>query len=173
VNYKIIRSKRKTIALILRKDFTLEVRCPHRVSEAFLADFIQSKQKWIEKVKAQQKDMIHVPELEGEELEYLRQHTQEKVKNYLKDFPGEKPNILMIRKQSSVWGTCNNKGRISINVYAGILPESLFEYVMIHELSHLIYMNHSSDFWKLVSYYLPDWKTKRAQLKKYKIQSNS
>ncbi|MHB8964082.1 MAG: M48 metallopeptidase family protein, partial [Saccharofermentanales bacterium] len=92
-----------------------------------------------------------------------------KAEAFVRTYSGRKPSLLKIRKQKSVWGTCSSKGVVTINSLAGVLPEHLFEYIMIHELSHLEVMNHSVYFWNLVSYYIPDWKERRIELKNYKI----
>ena len=48
-----------------------------------------------------------------------------------------------------------------------LLPESLMEYVVVHELCHLRYLNHSEDFWNCSKQILPDYKERETELKKY------
>jgi len=59
------------------------------------------------------------------------------------------------------WGSCDNRGRISLNWRLVLVPESLLDYVIIHELSHLRHFNHSAAFWALVESYCPQWRTAR------------
>ena len=71
-----------------------------------------------------------------------------------------------IRMQRSRWGSCSAKRNISLNAKLLFFPPEIVEYVMIHELCHLREMNHSADFWRQVASFLPDWKTRRSNLKK-------
>lgn len=76
-------------------------------------------------------------------------------------------NSLKISNSKMYWGICNSKKEIKINCRIIMLPEDIIKYILIHELCHNIYLNHSADFWKLVEKYLPDYKKLRKNLKGY------
>lgn len=76
------------------------------------------------------------------------------------------PN-LKIRKMTSRWGVCNLKNKnVTLNYYLYKYDLDCLDYVIVHELSHFIYPNHSKNFWNLVSNYIPNYKVKRNKLKK-------
>lgn len=75
------------------------------------------------------------------------------------------PN-LKIRKMTSRWGVCNIKNHnVTLNLELSKYNIECLDYVIVHELSHFIYPNHSKSFWTLVSKYYPSYKTVRKNLK--------
>lgn len=65
------------------------------------------------------------------------------------------------------WGACNNSKQIFLNWRCVMLPYGLIDYVIIHELAHILELNHSPRFWAVVGQILSDFKTRRQQLKQY------
>ena len=65
------------------------------------------------------------------------------------------------------WGACSSRGKISFNFRVVMLPKYMLDYVIIHELSHLVEMNHSAKFWQIVSLYIPNYNYVRRQMKQY------
>ncbi len=75
---------------------------------------------------------------------------------------------LALRDQSTRWGSCSRRsGRISLNFRLLFAPQSIMDYVIAHELSHLKEPNHSKRFWKLVASAVPDYKERRRWLNSY------
>ena len=73
---------------------------------------------------------------------------------------------LRIRKMKTRWGVCNRRDtRVTLNSELFKYGIEELDYVIIHELSHLVFFNHSKDFWNLVSKYCPNYKIVRKKLK--------
>ena len=72
---------------------------------------------------------------------------------------------VAIRNQKGRWGSCSSKGNLNFNYRLHYLPQELMDYVVVHELSHRIHMNHSRDFWALVGQYDKDYKQHQTELR--------
>jgi hypothetical protein len=67
-------------------------------------------------------------------------------------------NKLRLSQANSYWGSCNNKQYLNINWRLIMAPIDIINYIIIHELAHLKYLNHSKDFWKFVAKFQPNYK---------------
>lgn len=70
-----------------------------------------------------------------------------------------------LRDTHSHWGSCNQSGNMSFSWRLVLAPYEVMDYVVCHEVSHLVHMNHSDDFWRLVQSLCPDFKERRDWLK--------
>jgi len=78
---------------------------------------------------------------------------------------GVEPEHISFRYSKKRWGSCSSTNRISFNYHLAKLSSSLIEYVVIHELAHIIHQNHSKEFWKLVQNHLTDYKVKEEKIR--------
>lgn len=75
---------------------------------------------------------------------------------------------LKIRKMTSRWGVCNTKEKtITLNLELIHFDPKYLDYVIVHELSHLVYANHSNYFWQIVEKNLPNYKMLRKEMKEF------
>ena len=98
--------------------------------------------------------LIYFPELLNK---VLREHENQMFK----------PTGLVIRTMKRRWGSCSNKGIITLSTELIKLADLYIEYVIIHELCHLKHHNHGTRYYKLLSVVFPEWKTVRKELRKY------
>lgn len=74
------------------------------------------------------------------------------------------PAKVTLKNMKSRWGSCSSKGNISMNTKLIKSPVICIEYVMAHELCHLIEMNHSKNYYALLNEFMPDWKERKKKL---------
>lgn len=99
----------------------------------------------------------------------------EELKSILEEYLGKYTKLLntninyyQIKKLSSAWGIYHKRENyISFNFDLIEKDIKCIEYVVLHELCHIFYMNHQKDFWTLVEKYMPDYKIRRKNLKSF------
>jgi predicted metal-dependent hydrolase len=74
-------------------------------------------------------------------------------------------NKVAIRNQSTRWGSCSAKKNLNFNYRIALLPQELMDYVIVHELCHLIEFNHSPAFWACMARALPDHEVRKEALR--------
>lgn len=74
---------------------------------------------------------------------------------------------VSIRNQRTRWGSCSRKGNLNFSYKLALLPPQLADYLIVHELCHLGQFNHSPAFWALVELAIPDYRTRRDELKNW------
>ncbi len=104
--------------------------------------------------------------LKGWLKEQLRKELDFKVRLFA-SILGVKYRKVYIRFQKTKWASCSKKGNLSFNLMLMALPESLRDYVIIHELAHLREPRHTRRFWEIVGAYYPDYKKAEAELRRY------
>ncbi len=75
------------------------------------------------------------------------------------------PHRVMVRDTRSRWGSCSTRKNLSFSWRLIMAPPDILHYVVAHEMAHLVEMNHSPAFWKIVKKMYPDWKKSRRWLK--------
>ena len=72
---------------------------------------------------------------------------------------------VFIKNHKSRWGSCSSRGNLNFNYKIAFLPPELQEYLIVHELCHLGFFNHSKEFWALVAQTVPEYQMLRKKLK--------
>lgn len=72
---------------------------------------------------------------------------------------------LLLSNPKKRWGSCDSQNNIRLNWRIIMAPISLVDYVIVHELCHVLYKNHSEDFWRLLGSVMPDYELRKASLK--------
>ena len=176
ISYRLIRSARRTLGLTVTPDGEVIVRAPQRASLAEIERFVLSHADWIRKKqdlmlrKKAVREAIGLTPFTDAELTALKKQAHAEFPprmNELAQWMGLRFDRLAIRAQKTRWGSCSARRSINLNCLLVLVPAEVRDYVMIHELCHLRYLNHSAAFWKLVEKYDPDHRQHRCWLREH------
>ncbi|NPA10616.1 MAG: M48 family metallopeptidase [Epsilonproteobacteria bacterium] len=187
---KITKKRIKNIYLRIRGGEVI-LSVPLFLSDEYIKEFIEKRKDWIEK-KLDRGFYFLGKRYELEELKgadkldidnkkiYINKHTKPQiieefyrkkakeilpliVKKY-SEITGLEFKKITITKAKSRWGSCNySKKYLNFSLFLISKPLEAIEYVVMHEIAHLKYPNHSKEFYAFIAKYMPDWK-KRAKL---------
>jgi len=171
MEYEIVRSNRRTLAVEIKPDGRVVVKAPLRMSGLAIKYFLKEKEDWIErsveKVKKNQGN-LNTEKFTDEEIKALKKKAREMILPLVEDYAeimGVIYGRVAIRAQKSRWGSCSREGNLNFNCLLAACPEGALRYVVVHELCHRKHMNHSKAFWNEVEEYMPDYKEHRRWLK--------
>ena len=102
--------------------------------------------------------------------EWYRQEAWDHLKSRVTEFGnvlGVKPSRLKLSNARKRWGSCSGKRSINLNWRLIMLDDRVIDYVVVHELAHLVELNHSAAFWKIVEGVFPDHKELRRRLREH------
>ena len=80
-------------------------------------------------------------------------------------FPQKRFKVLKLKYTRSLWGSCSHEGNITISTRLLLAPDKVIDYVLVHELAHLIVPNHSTKFWNAVANAIPNYEASEKWLK--------
>ena len=147
IEYEIKYSKIKNIYIQI-KNGKIIIKAPKRVSKKEIEKIVEQKSEWIQKT------------LEKESRKQKKKELYELIEE-----TGLKPIKITIKQIKYAWGSCSSKKNITLNLELIKYSQQAIRYVILHELCHLKYMNHSKDFWNLVEKYMPDYKQIKKEFK--------
>jgi len=167
--YELIRSDRKTIALEITRDGRVLVRAPKRMPQKDIDAFFAKHQDWLRKqlMKQQLWQDAHQEPTEQEQAAWIARANAilpERVTHYAK-LMGLQPAGITITGARTRFGSCSPKNRLCFSWRLMRYPEAAIDYVVVHELAHIVHRNHGPDFHALVERILPDQAQRRALLK--------
>ncbi len=175
IEYKIVRSHRsRSLRITIYPNREIRVSVPFLMPEFMARNFVEKKRLWIEKKLAHLKKKPH-SELKHflhglKKKDYLNQ--KDKALTLVKErleFYNRYYNVnykkVTIRNQKSRWGSCSHNGNLNFNYKIVYLPKEVQDYIVVHELCHIIELNHSRNFWNLVEEMVPDYKSLRRGLR--------
>ena len=168
IPYRVIRSSRRTISVQIASSGEVLVRCPRRMSNADIRRFVESKSGWIEKHLEKRTAAARLPVFTDEQLQVLARQARQTIPERVAHFAplvGVTYGRITIRSQHTLWGSCSSKGNLNFNCLLMLTPPEVLDYVVVHELCHLLERGHGPRFHALMGTFMPDWKERRAKLR--------
>ncbi len=169
---RLTRKRIKNLNLrIHRSGGFVEVSAPTYVRDRDVERFVREKRPWIDAKIAQvaASPAAVAAEAAPEQVAAWRAVVEACVPALVEAWEpimGVKAGKLAYRNMTSRWGSCQpSTGRICINVRLALYPPECLEYVVVHELCHLLERGHGPRFHALMDTFMPDWKERRAKLR--------
>ena len=145
---RILRENRKSHSGKLKEGGTIELKLSQSAKEEEIAAVIG-------KLLSRVIGADFLPEIEARVHELNQRHFRQPVKG------------VRLKYNHSNWGSCSTKGYINLSTRLLFAPPPVIDYVIIHELAHLIEFNHSPRFWRIVREIVPDYREKQQWLKEH------
>lgn len=169
IAYTLIRSKRKTIALQILPSLEVVVRAPARMSKREIDAFVVLHRGWIETHLEQQRQRADArPEPTQAEIEGLRKDAKAYIPGRVALFAdqmGLTPTAVKITSAKRRFGSCSGKNSLCFSCLLMRYPPEAIDYVVVHELAHIVHKNHGPAFYALIEQTMPDFRARRALLK--------
>ena len=169
IDYRIIRSDRRSTALEVTREGEVLVRAPRFLPEPLLNTFVAEHEHWIlktlEKQKQRREQFAEPDDAENKRLKQAAKEILPQRVEYFSSLTGLSPTGLKITSAKTRFGSCSGKNSVCFSYLLMRYPAEAVDYVVLHELAHIKYHNHGKNFWKLVEHYMPDFKERRKMLK--------
>ena len=162
--YELIRSGRRTVALEITPDGRVLVRAPHRMPRMEIDTFVQRHTSWLETHLARQKARAAAhPEPDAARraalIERAKAVLPARVAHY-GAIMGLTPAGVRITDARRRFGSCSGKNRLCFSWRLMLYPPEAVDYVVVHELAHILHKNHGPAFYACIAAVLPDYKAR-------------
>lgn len=166
---KIIRSKRKTFSLEVKENGEVVLRAPFWCSGKTIDAFVNEKNDWLKSALERQKKISeNKVQLDDKRIAELKRSAKillpERV-NYYSKIMGVEPTGIKITSAQKRFGSCSTKNSICFSYILMLYPQEAIDYVVVHELAHIRFHNHSKDFYGFIESVLPDYRNREKLLK--------
>jgi predicted metal-dependent hydrolase len=172
IEYTLKISRRsRSLRLAVYPGGELIVTAPRFLSARAIEQFIIRKSAWILEKIDKLASLPKQAKTKDSRMDFIRNKSaalkiaRQKME-YFNQFYGLKWKRVTIKNQKTRWGSCSRQGNINFNYKIALLPDRAADYIIVHEMCHLIEMNHSRKFWNLVAKTVSDHREIRKELRK-------
>ena len=156
----------------VRPDGSVRVTVPRWGSRRQAELFAREQLPWIERQRARVRESaVQRPSYTPEAIAELRRRASRELPERLRSLAADHGlyvSRISVRNQRSRWGSCSPSGHICLNWRLVLMPDSVRDYVLIHELMHLRRLDHSRHFWRLVARACPEYENARQWLREHR-----
>lgn len=169
VPYKLIRSERKSLSLRINEALEVVVRAPSRIPQPMIDQFVRNNTSWI--IENTEKTKVHMqkhPLPTEQMINELKQSASEYIPGrveYYARIMGLEPAGISITAAKTRFGSCSSKDRVCFSCLVMRYPKEAIDYVIVHELAHIVHKNHGKAFYALIERILPDYHVRVKMLK--------
>ena len=165
IEYKVIKSKRKSMSIEINKEGEVTIRTPLWMPEKEILLFVNKHASWImekkRKIELIKKENAKVQKLTEEQINELKNRAKKYIPervSYYAPIVGVTYGKISIKAQKTIWGSCSTKGNLNFNCMLMMMPDEVIDSVIVHELCHRKYMDHSRRFYNEVLRVFPEYK---------------
>ena len=167
--YEIIRSKRRTMSVEVDTSGNVLVRAPRLMPKWTIEAFVRERADWIERARQRQaRRQQNLPEIREEDkplyVKRAKAILPSKIDYYARRMDVQ-PTGLTVTSARTRFGSCSGKNRLSFSWRLMAYPEAAIDYVVVHELAHIRYKDHSRAFYGFIESILPDYRDRIRLLK--------
>ena len=201
---RLVRSRRRTVSLVIDEEAALVVRAPMRMPLHDIERVVREKEDWIRRNRAMMRHrlgnrpmrryaegeaflwlgrelrlalsaverrvrredgVLWMPEVSGEQrAAFMARWYREEARRLLSErvrlwsaLMGLTADRLTITSANRRWGSCSGRANLSFTARLVMAPLDVVDYVVVHELAHIVHKNHGAAFWELVASQMPDY----------------
>ncbi|MGI6687855.1 MAG: M48 family metallopeptidase [Christensenellales bacterium] len=166
LDYRLVRSDRRTLALEVTAEGEVIVRAPRRLSVTDIERFVAAREAWIKKHLASPRPGL--PEPSAQEEAALKARARQLMPRLVNEYAarlGLSPRYVKITSARKRLGSCNAKGGLCFSWRLMRYPLPVIQYVAAHEVAHLKELNHSAAFYQVLDTLMPDHRQRACLLK--------
>lgn len=172
LNFDLRVSRRaRHLRLSVAQNGAVAVTLPHRLPEFWVERFLRENAEWLQSKLRRIHSLPPPLALKGSVAEY--EQYKERARTLAEDrliffnqTYGFEYKRISIRNQGTRWGSCSRQKNLNFNYKVALLPPQIADYIFVHELCHVVEMNHSRKFWAQVERTIPNWKELRRELRR-------
>ena len=170
MEYEIIRSRRRTLALEITREGRLRVRAPLRTPDAAIQAFVQAHEGWARAHMANVREKLASapPPQSREDIAALKARAKALLPGKIARYAailGVEPTGFHVTEARTRYGSCSAKNSLSFSCFLMLCPEEAIDLVVVHELCHIRHHDHSPAFYALLASVLPDHRERRKLLR--------
>ncbi|MFR8011727.1 MAG: M48 family metallopeptidase [Clostridia bacterium] len=172
LDFDLRRSRRKSISMEITDDLHILVRAPQWMRIEDIERFVSEHERWaerhLERLHAR-REREQPYESSPQAVAELKSRASEQIPPrvaYYAQRMGLHPTGVKITAARKRFGSCSGKNSLCFSYWLMLYPPEAVDYVVVHELAHIVHKNHSPAFYRLIEQYLPDYRERIKMLKR-------